>query len=44
MTILRDLPYFDARTVVVVRNREEPIKPAVERQASLSRRPSRPPR
>jgi hypothetical protein len=26
-TILRGLPYFDARTVVVVRNREVPIKP-----------------
>ena len=25
-TILRDLPYFDERTVVVVRNREVPIK------------------
>ncbi len=26
-TILQGLPYFDARTVVVVRNREEPVKP-----------------
>jgi hypothetical protein len=26
-TILRDLPYFDVRTVVTVRNREVPIKP-----------------
>ena len=26
-TILRDLPYFDARSVVVVRNRHVPIKP-----------------
>ena len=26
-TILRNLPYFDARSVVVVRNREELIKP-----------------
>ena len=25
-TILRDLPYFDARSVVVVRNRQVPIK------------------
>ncbi len=26
-TLLRDLPYFDSRTVVVVRNREVPVKP-----------------
>ncbi len=26
-TVLRDLPYFDSRTVVEVRNRQVPIKP-----------------